>query len=64
VTTGYEFGKTFRSSRQRMFIDQAFSLYGLENPGKKIKNGLKKPKPKQLILYLKLFGRESSSVFP
>ena len=47
-----------------MFIDQAFSLYGLENPGKKIKNGLKKPKPKQLILYLKLFGRESSSVFP
>lgn len=35
MTTGDEFGKCFTSSRERMFIDQDFSLYCLKNPGKK-----------------------------
>lgn len=76
MTTGYEFGKTYTISHQIMFIDQVFSSYWLENPGKKynsevlvflkLRNGLKKPtnqpNPKQLILYLKLWERVLFSI--
>lgn len=73
MTTGYEFGQNFTSSHQRTFINQAFSSYRLENPDKKYDREVfvffksemdLKKNPKQLILYLKLFGRESFSVFP